>query len=174
MASEAGGDRGRGVRGAERIVVALGALGETGEAAGGAQRADAVAAAGQDLVRVGLVADVPDQAVARRVEGVVDRGGEFHDAEAGAKVAAGYRNGVDGFLAEFVGDLPHLLDLELAQIVGRADGIEKRRFAKCGHCDIQFCMSGRTARRETGSALTAPRKSRLRCHPGGPVPDLKA
>ena len=112
--AEAGGDRGRGVRGAERIVVALGALGEAGEAAGGAQRADAVAAAGQDLVRVGLVADVPDQAVARRVEDVVDRGGQFDDAEAGAEVAAGHRHGVDGFLAEFVGDLLHLLDLELA------------------------------------------------------------
>jgi len=124
------------MRGAERIVVALGALGEAGEAATGAQRADAVAAAGQDLVRVGLVADVPDQAVARRVEDVVDRGGEFHDAEAGAEVAAGHRNGVDGFLAEFVGDLTHLLDLELAKVVGRSDGIEKRRFTKCGHSDI--------------------------------------
>ena len=113
-------------------------------------------------------------AVARRVEGVVDRGGQFHDAEASAEVATGHRNGVNGFLAEFVRDLTHLLDLEFAQIVGRTDRIEKRRFAKCGHSDIQFCMSGRTARRETGSALTAPRKSRLRCHPGGPVPDLKA
>ena len=124
------------MRGAERIVVALGALGEAGEAAAGAQRADAVAAAGQDLVRVGLVADVPDQAVARRVEGVVDRGGEFHDAEAGAEMATGHRHGVDGFLAEFVRDLAHLLDLELAKIVGCADGIEKRRFTKCGHSDI--------------------------------------
>ena len=57
--------------GAERIVIALGALGETGQPAAGAQRADAVAAAGQDLVRIGLMADVPDQAVARGVEDVV-------------------------------------------------------------------------------------------------------
>ena len=70
--AEAGGDRGRGMRGAERIVVAFGALGETGQAAAGAQRADAVAAAGQDLVRIGLMADVPDQPVARRVEDVMD------------------------------------------------------------------------------------------------------
>ena len=47
--------------GAERVVFALGALGEAGEAAALAQRADAVAAAGQDLVRIGLMADVPDQ-----------------------------------------------------------------------------------------------------------------
>ena len=73
------------MRGAKRIVVALGALGEAGQAAAGAQRADAVAAAGQDLVRIGLVADVPDQAVARRVEDVMDGGGQFDDAEAGAE-----------------------------------------------------------------------------------------
>ena len=130
------------MRGAERIVVALGALGEAGEAAGGAQRADAVAAAGQDLVRVGLMADVPDQAVARRVEDVVDRGGQFDDAEAGAEVAAGHRHGVDGFLAELVRDLPYLLDLELAKIVGRANGVEKRRFTKCGHSDIPILQVG--------------------------------
>ena len=75
--AEAGGNRGRGVRGAERVVVALGALGEAGEAAAGAQRADAVAAAGEDLVRVGLMADVPDQAIVRRVEDIVDRRGQL-------------------------------------------------------------------------------------------------
>ena len=35
--AEAGRDRGRGMRGAERIVIALGALGEAGQAAAGAQ-----------------------------------------------------------------------------------------------------------------------------------------
>ena len=140
--AEAGGDRGRGVRGAERIVVALGALGETGQSAAGAQRADAVAAAGQDLVRIGLMADVPDQAVARGVEDVMDRGGQFDDAEAGAEMAAGHRDRVDGFLTQFVGDLPHLLHLEPAQIVRGADGVEKRRFTECGHSDIPILHVG--------------------------------
>ncbi len=63
--AEAGGNRGRGMRGAERIVFALGALGETGQSAAHAQGADAVAAIGEDLVRIGLVADVPDQPVVR-------------------------------------------------------------------------------------------------------------
>ncbi len=49
--AEAGGDRGRGVRGAEGVVLALGALGKAGEAAALAQRADAVAPPGQDFVR---------------------------------------------------------------------------------------------------------------------------
>ena len=63
--AEAGGNRGRGVGRAERIVIALGPLGETGKPAAGAQGADAIAAAGQDLVRIGLMANVPDQAIAR-------------------------------------------------------------------------------------------------------------
>jgi hypothetical protein len=40
-------------------------------------------------VRIGLVADVPDEPVVRRVEDVVQRDGQFDDAEAGAEMAAG-------------------------------------------------------------------------------------
>ena len=46
------------------------------------QRADAVAAAGEDLVRIGLMADVPDQPVVRRVEHVVQGDRQFDHAEA--------------------------------------------------------------------------------------------
>ena len=90
------------MRGAERVVLALGALGEAGQAAALAQGADAVAAAGQDLVRIGLVADVPDQPVARGVEDLVQGDGQLDDAEAGAQMAAGHRHRVDGLLAQLV------------------------------------------------------------------------
>ena len=60
------------VRRAERIVFALRALGETRKAAALADGADAVAAAGQDLVRVRLVADIPDQPGVRGVEHVME------------------------------------------------------------------------------------------------------
>ena len=130
------------MRRAERVVVALGALGEAGQPAAGAQRADAVAAAGQDLVRVGLVADVPDQAVARGVEHVVQRRGQLDDAEAGAEMAAGDGDRVDGFLTQLVGHLPDLVDLEPAQVVRGADGVEKRRFTEIGHSDIPILHVG--------------------------------
>ena len=58
------------------------ALGEAGQAAALAQGADAVAAPGEDLVRIGLVADVPDQPVARGVEVLVQGNGQLDDAEA--------------------------------------------------------------------------------------------
>ena len=84
---------------------------------------------------IGLVADVPDQPVARRIEHVMQRDRQLDDAEAGAKMSAGNRNRVDGFLAEFVGDLPDLFHLESAQIVRGSDGVEKRRFTEFGHSD---------------------------------------
>src|SRR3546814_4461660 len=66
--AEAGRDRGRAVRRAEGVVDALLAAGESGEAAALAQGADAVAPAGEDLVRIALMRDVPDQLVPRRLE----------------------------------------------------------------------------------------------------------
>ena len=73
---------------AERVVLALLAPRERREAVLLLDRGDAVAAAGEDLVRIALVADVPDQAVVRRVEQVVQRDGQLDHAEAGAEMAA--------------------------------------------------------------------------------------
>ena len=109
------------MRGAERVVFALGALGEAGQAAAHAQRADAVAAAGEDLVRIGLMADVPDDAVARRVEQVVQRDGQLDHAEAGAEMAAGDRHRVDRLLAQLVGELAQLRLVETAEVFGSLD-----------------------------------------------------
>jgi len=58
--AERGGDGGRGMGGAERVVGAFRALGEAREPALLPQRADPVAPSGEDLVRVGLMAHVPD------------------------------------------------------------------------------------------------------------------
>jgi hypothetical protein len=44
---------------------------------------------GQDLVRIGLMADIPDQPVARRVEDVMEPNGELDDTESGTEMAAG-------------------------------------------------------------------------------------
>ena len=105
--------------GAEAVVFAFGALGEAGQAAALAQRADAVAPAGQDLVRIGLMADIPDQPVARRVEQVVQRDRQLDHAEPGPQMTAGHRDRADGLGPQFVGDLPEVLLGQTAQ-VGRA------------------------------------------------------
>ena len=107
--AEAGRDGRGGMRGAERIVFALGALGEAGQAAALAQGADALAPAGQDLVRVGLVADVPDQPVARRLEHAVQGNRQLDHAEPGAEMAARHRDRVDRLLPQLVDELAQVL-----------------------------------------------------------------
>ena len=56
---------------------------------------NASAATGQNLVRIGLMADIPDQAVIRRVEHVVQGDRQFHRAQIGGKVTAGLAHGLD-------------------------------------------------------------------------------
>ena len=80
-----------------------------------AQGADAVAAAGENLVRIGLVADVPDQPVGRRIEDVVQRHRQLDHAKAGAEMAAGDRHSIDRLLPQFVGKLAQLAFFELAR-----------------------------------------------------------
>ena len=88
--AERGRDRGRRMRGAEGVVLALVAAREAARCRrAGAACAMPLAAAGEDLVRIGLVADVPDDAVVRRVEDVVQRDRQLDRAEVRRQVAAG-------------------------------------------------------------------------------------
>ena len=91
--------------GTERVVFAFGSLGETGQAAALAERADAVATPSQDFVRIGLVADVPDQTVAWRVKNMMNGDREFDHAKPGTQMPAGDGHGVNGLAAQFGSDL---------------------------------------------------------------------
>ena len=97
------------MRGAERVIFAFGTLGEAGQAPALPQRADAVAPAGENLVRVGLVADVPDQPVGGRVKDIMERNCQLDDAKPSTEMTAGPGDGVDRLVAQLVGELPELL-----------------------------------------------------------------
>ena len=88
------------------------------EAAVLADRLEPVGAPGQHLVRVGLVADVPEDLVARRVEQRVQDRGELAGAEVGAEVTADLADRVDDQLADLLGDLGELLVGEVAEVLG--------------------------------------------------------
>ena len=88
---------------AEGVVGAFVAAREAGDAILHAQARHAVAAAGEHLVRVGLVADVPDQAVVRRVEHVVQGDGQFDRAQVRRQVAAGLGHRFEQEGAQFLG-----------------------------------------------------------------------
>src|SRR5262249_50251290 len=104
-------DRSGGMRRTEGVVFALGALGEAGKPAALPQRPDAVATAGQDLMWIGLMADVPDQPVLRGIEHGVEGDRQLDYPQPGAEMAPGDRHRVHGFLAQFVGQLAELAAL---------------------------------------------------------------
>ena len=71
------------MRGAESVINTFFASRKTGNAALLAQFRHARAPPRQDFVPVSLVAHIPDQAIMRRIENVVQRDGQFHRAEIG-------------------------------------------------------------------------------------------
>ena len=86
----------------------------------------AVAPAGQHLVRIGLVADVPEDLVARRVEQAVERDGELAGAEVGAEVAADLADHVDDQLADLLGELPGAASSSRPlQVLGAVDPVQE-------------------------------------------------
>ena len=96
------------MRRTERVVFAFAALGEPRKPAALPQGTDAVATAGEYFVRIGLMPDVPDQAILGRVEYVMQRHSQLDDAQPCAEVASGNRNGVNGFLTQLVRKLAQL------------------------------------------------------------------
>ncbi len=114
-------DRGRGVAGAHDVVLGLEDRAERREPLVLADRRQLVAAAGQDLVRVGLVADVPEDLVARGVEQRMQRDRDLDRAEVRAEVPADLTDGVDDVVAHLVGDLLQLVVAEAVQVLGLVD-----------------------------------------------------
>ncbi len=114
------------MRGAERVVFALGAFGEAGKSAALPQCADAIAPSGEDLVRIGLMSHVPDQTVFGSVEDVMQRDRQLDNAKSGAEMPAGDRDSVYGLLAQLVGELAQLAALEAPQVGRRLDKVKER------------------------------------------------
>ncbi|MCY1392963.1 hypothetical protein D9M68_623770 [compost metagenome] len=112
---------------AEGVVLAFHAAREGGDTVLLAQGAHLFAAPGEDLVRIGLVAHVPDQTVFGRVVDVVQGNGQFHHAQAGAEVAAGLADGIEQVLAQFVGQGFQLSLTKPAQLFRRRRAIEQGR-----------------------------------------------
>ena len=105
-----------GVAAIEHVVRRLGAAREATDAIDLAERAEPPEPAGQELVRVGLVAGVPHDPVARRLEEPMEDDRELHHAERAAEVAAGMRDRFDDRLADLAGQLLELGVREAAEV----------------------------------------------------------
>ncbi len=90
-----------------------------------------LATAGEDLVRVGLVTDVPEDLVAWGVEQAVQGDRQLAGAEVGAEVAADLPDRVDDVGAHLLRHLLQLLVVELVQIGGAVD-LAQQRLARLG------------------------------------------
>ena len=121
---------GRGVAVLDPVVLRLGAARVAGEPVLLAEVGEGVAAAGDQLVDVGLVAGVPQQQVAGRVEGPVQGQGELDDAEVGAEVTTGGGDGVDD-------ELP-----DLPRQQSSSSGVSARRSAGLSMCSRIMSAGG--------------------------------
>ena len=109
----------------ERVEGALVPVGEAGQPPELPEGREPVTSAGQQLVRVALVADVEDQAVLIEVEEVVEGDGQLDNADVRAPVAAvGLDDPLD-LLAHLPGEQGKLLKGKLAQIAVVLDPVEK-------------------------------------------------
>ena len=82
----------------------------------------AVTPAGEDFVRVGLVAHVPDQAVFGGVENIMQGHCELHRAQVGAQMSAGARDALQQVSAQFVSHALELVARHQAQVGRAVDG----------------------------------------------------
>ena len=94
------GDAGRGVADTKCIEGTLRAFRKARQSSNLAHRAHFAAAPGENLVRIGLVSHVPDNAVMGRTEYVVQCHGQFNDSQAGAKVTASSRHRIEEILTK--------------------------------------------------------------------------
>ena len=122
--------------GHEQVVVALGRVGVAHQAALGADRVELRGAAGDQLVRIDLVAGVPDQPVLGEVEDEVQRQAELDDAEVGGEVGGAQLEHRPQFDANFLGQ-----SLELGQAHLRSSRGD-RKFAKSGSMTPYFRRFG--------------------------------
>ena len=98
-------DRGARVADAEGVVLALGARRKRCEPVSLLDGVEPIATAGEHLVRIGLVTDVPHQPVVRRVEDIVQGDRELDGTEARGEMAAACGDALDQVVAQLGADL---------------------------------------------------------------------
>ncbi len=114
------------MRRAERVVLRLRAAREARDAAEHPQPIHRAPAAGEDLVRIALVPDVPHDPVGRGVEDVVQGDRELDRAQVRRQMAAGAGDGFEQERPQLVGKLAELAAIEAAEVGRVVDGLEER------------------------------------------------
>ena len=148
------------------VVLGLGPVGIARHAARLLEGLEAVAPAGQELVHVGLVAGVPQDDVAGRVEDPVQGQRQLDRAEVRAEMAAGRRHRVDDERPDLLAQFGELLLVQALDIGGRLDALQD-------HGDRPRLPAGTSRRPCAPGSAGCTRRPRRRPGPGpgarGPV-----
>src|SRR5690606_37075284 len=110
---------------AEGVVLGLRAFRKTGQAVLLANGRHLFASAGEDLVRVALVTDVPDQAIVRRVVQVMQRDSQFDHTEPGPEMTAAASDRPQQVGAQFINDLYQTLARQGPQAIRGVQGVQQ-------------------------------------------------
>ncbi len=110
--------------GSEGVVGALLHARKAADASQFAVRVEALPAAGEDLVGVGLVADIPDHLVLRRIVDVMECDGEFHRSETRCEVAGVHAEFRDHEIPYLRGERFQFGNGEPAQVFRGVDFVE--------------------------------------------------
>ena len=122
--AQRGGERRARVARSVGVVLGLGAQHEAVQAARLPDGVEALGAAGQQLVHVGLVADVEEELVRRRVEDVMHRQRQLDNAQVRPQVAAGLGEAADQQLTNLLRKLGELCDRHALDVRRRLNGTE--------------------------------------------------
>ena len=114
----------------ERVEFRLATLGEAGQPALLPQGLYSVAAAGQNFVGIGLMADIPDQPVMRRLEDIVKRHRQLDDAKTGAQMATCLRHRANRRRTKLTCKILKVALGQPAQIIDAGNPVEQ---GCCGH-----------------------------------------
>ena len=114
------------MRRAKTVVLTFVTAGEAANAAPLAQRAHLVTPPGEDLVRVSLVAHVPNQTVIGGVEHVMQCDGELHRAQIARQMAAGLAHAVQYEVAQLTRQMGQVTTRQAAQVGGAVEGRKQR------------------------------------------------
>ena len=89
-----------------------------------------------------LVSDVPDQAVIRRIEEIVERNRKLDNAKTRPQMAARHRNRVDQLRPQLIGDLAKLIGVQFTKVFRAFNGVEERGTVADCHVNTFLQISG--------------------------------